>query len=295
MLPCPFGQQRCLNVRSAGIFIEHHEIGVIHLGSVELAIAGTNGSVNGSASIIFPFPLVPHQGGTAEQLVDEFRVRAGTECKDGTQRQIRFRVGTIIAVVTGVIQLLELLTILLFAEIADNIEDCPVAIPACTVFDLFGLAHILVQGCQYSGGAILQWKIRHDISGKGCKAVGQTTDIQFNAVIGILHVELLIQPGFAVFIRGDWQLSQIHLAVNMQAITADGVFRIGIKPGEHGLHSGIVQSGMVDIQKEVSFRDDKTYTGSTDLFRCRYGFTVDNPGVAVLIIGTGRTATGCER
>ena len=87
----------------------------------------------------------------------------------------------------------------------------------------------------------------------------------------------------------------IHSAVNVQAVATDGVFRIGIKPREHSLHSGIVLICMVDIQKEVSFREDKSHTGSTDLFCCHHCLIISHPSVAILFICTGSTAIGSER
>ena len=72
---------------------------MIHFGSVELTVADTDGGFNGGGSVILPLPFIPHQCGIAEQLVDQRRIRTGTEGDHTAQRQICFRMGAVVAIV----------------------------------------------------------------------------------------------------------------------------------------------------------------------------------------------------
>lgn len=100
------------------------------------------------------------------------------------------------------------------------------------------------------GSAVLQRKICHGIPSKSSKAVGQTSDIQFNSIIGIFHIKLFVQPIFSAFVWSNGQLTQIYLAIDMKSITADRKFHIGAKTCEHSINSRISLIHMVDIQKK---------------------------------------------
>ena len=98
MLPCPFCQQRRFN-KWVALIVKKDEIGMIHLGAVELIVAGTDGGINGGGAVILPFPFFAHQGGVTKHLIDQRRIRTSTEGDHTAQRQICFRMGPVVAVV----------------------------------------------------------------------------------------------------------------------------------------------------------------------------------------------------
>ena len=103
--------------------IKLDEIRAWHFGTVELSVAASDGGIDGRRTVILPLPFVTYESRGAETLIDHLRIGAGTERDYGTQCQIRFRVGAIRTVVTGVIKRGEFVAVFLLAEIADDIKD----------------------------------------------------------------------------------------------------------------------------------------------------------------------------
>ena len=155
MLSCPFGKQGCFYVSGTGMVIKLDEIRVWHFGTVELSVAASDGGIDGGRTVILPLPFVTHQSRGAENLIDHLRIGTGTKRDHGTQSQIRFRVGAVLTVVAGIIKRGEFVAVFLLAKIADNVKHCPISVSGGTVLDLLCLPHILIQGSQHSGGAIL--------------------------------------------------------------------------------------------------------------------------------------------
>ena len=135
----------------------------------------------------------------------------------------------------------------------------------------------------------------HNIACKCCKAVCQTTEIQFNPIVRIFHIELSVKFLFAVFILCHRQPCHISNTIDMQSISARRNLCIGTEAFQHHLYEWICQFLMVDIKEEIPLRNHKANAISFHVLLCQYGFIICYPCFLILAVCTCRTASGCNR
>ena len=95
ILPDVPGQERRNDI-GFSVVVEADEVRMLHLGSVEGAVAGLDAFLDRRFPVILPLPFLPHQGGGAEDPVDHVRIRAGTECDHGAERAVGLGLGAVI-------------------------------------------------------------------------------------------------------------------------------------------------------------------------------------------------------
>ncbi len=283
-------KERYNDIRLPGFLIKADEVWVFHLGAVESAVARFDACVYGTFPVILPFPFLTVKRGGAEHFIDCRRVWAGAERYHGAEGCVRLGLGAVIAEITVIIQFGELFAVLLFSQVADSIEQCPVPVTLCAVAALGFPAHIFIQRCQNSLCAVTQGFIHNSVACENGITVRDTTHIQFHAVVRILGVELLRQTdgAFAVCISGN--LPTVTFPIDVQSLAADRFLRIRVVPLQHELHERVCQCRVVDVQKEITLWDNEPDTVIAVFLRCRLCLLISDPCVCMGGIRACRSA-----
>ena len=84
----------------------------------------------------------------------------------------------------------------------------------------------------------------------------------------------------------------IAFSINVDAAAADRVFGIAVEPPEHRLHQRVLLGLVVDVQEEISLRDDKTQASRPvrKLFHRRDSLGMVDPSPSVFLVRTCGTA-----
>ena len=197
-----------------------------HFGAVICAVTSTDTHIDGGTPIVIPLPLLTIEGGLSEDSINHLRVIPGTKSYQGAKGGIGFGVRAVVGDVPLLKELAEFISVLLFAQITDEVKGNLVSITALAELLLFGSAHIFIESCKHGVGAFLERLFPHHIPGEYGKAVREVTYVKLKAIAGIFYIECAIKLRLSVFVGNKGELSNIALAVDMNPTTADRTFGI---------------------------------------------------------------------
>ena len=227
---------------------------------MEHAVTGFDSHANGRRSIILALPFLPIEGGLAKNGVNQRRIISRPKSDQGTECGIRFRRAAVLRDVTAIEKPLELSAVFRFSQRADNVENGAVAI--LLRYPIHGLLsqHILPQRGKHGFRPVGKRHVMHNIACEYGKAVGQSSDVKFHAIMRILDIELRIELFLALLVFPFRNAVIVTAAIKVNPIPTDRFFGISFVPADLQLHHRISCIPVVNVEEVHTFRDNEPHS-----------------------------------